>query len=70
MGEFGFTEKYNSLYNDKLTVIENKIVEVVDFDSMSKKQLDNWADNNGIKIDRRTSKEKMIEELKKVISNE
>lgn len=65
MGEFGFTEKYNKLY-----VVEDKVTQVVDFDSMTKKELDNWADNNGIKIDRRASKEKMIEELKEAIKGE
>jgi hypothetical protein len=39
--------------------------ELPDFDSMTKKALDEWAEGKGIKLDRRLTKQKMISELKK-----
>ena len=37
----------------------------VDFQSMTKKQIDEWAEENlGIQLDRRHTKAKLIEEIK------
>tara|TARA_E500000331_G_scaffold337369_1_gene365403 strand:+ start:564 stop:719 length:156 start_codon:yes stop_codon:yes gene_type:complete len=44
---------------------DNVVQELPNFDSMSKKALDEWAEVKGIKLDRRLTKKKMISELKK-----
>ena len=44
---------------------DNVVQELPNFDSMSKKALDEWAEVRGIKLDRRLTKKKMISELKK-----
>jgi hypothetical protein len=40
---------------------------VPDFESMTKKAIDEWAAANGIQLDRRETKEKMIEKLNQLI---
>jgi hypothetical protein len=47
-------------------VEETPISSEVDFNSMTKKQIDMWAEENlGIALDRRHTKAKLIEEIKK-----
>jgi hypothetical protein len=47
-------------------VEETPVTTDVDFDSMTKKQIDMWAEENlGIALDRRHTKAKLIEEIKK-----
>jgi len=43
-------------------------VELPDFKKMSKKALDEWAEENGIILDRRKTKEKLIEQLHKKLT--
>jgi hypothetical protein len=40
---------------------------VPDFESMTKKAIDEWAATKGIQLDRRETKEKMIEKLNQLI---
>jgi len=43
-----------------------EVSDIVDFESMTKKQIDIWADENlGVQLDRRRTKTDMIKELKK-----
>jgi hypothetical protein len=65
------------------TVVEEVIVEeviveevtteeddvVVDFDTMSKRQLEAYGREHGIELDRRHSRTKLVEELKEHLSN-
>ncbi len=45
---------------------DKKVSDTVDFESMTKKQIDVWADENlGVQLDRRRTKTDMIKELKK-----
>lgn len=45
---------------------DKKVSDIVDFESMTKKQIDVWADENlGVQLDRRRTKTDMIKELKK-----
>ena len=47
------------------TVEEQSEMPEVDFESMTKKQIDMWAEENlGIQLDRRHTKAKLIEEIK------
>jgi hypothetical protein len=49
----------------KVTIEENLII-TPDFDSMTKKEIDEWSEANiGLSLDRRKTKADMIEELKK-----
>ena len=52
---------------EAVSVVEDApVVEEVDFTSMTKKQIDMWAEENlGIALDRRQTKAKLIEEVKK-----
>ena len=52
---------------ETINVVEDTPVVVdVDFNSMTKKQIDMWAEENlGIALDRRHTKAKLIEEVKK-----
>ena len=52
---------------ETVSVVEDApVVEEVDFTSMTKKQIDMWAEENlGIALDRRQTKAKLIEEVKK-----
>ena len=44
---------------------EVEVTDTPDFQSMTKKQLDEWAEENlGIQLDRRHTKAKLIEEIK------
>jgi hypothetical protein len=44
---------------------EVEVVDIPDFNSMTKKQLDEWAEESlGIQLDRRHTKAKLIEEIK------
>ena len=59
------------------TVVEEVIEEVtteeddvvVDFDTMSKRQLEAYGREHGIELDRRHSRTKLVEELKEHLSN-
>lgn len=45
---------------------DKEVSDIVDFESMTKKQIDIWADENlGVQLDRRRTKTDMIKELKK-----
>ena len=44
-------------------------VVVVDLDTMSKRQLENYGREHGIELDRRHSHKKLVEELKEHLSN-
>ena len=52
---------------ETISVVEDTpVVPEVDFNSMTKKQIDIWAEENlGIQLDRRHTKAKLIAELKK-----
>ena len=52
---------------ETVSVVEDTpVVDEVDFTSMTKKQIDMWAEENlGIALDRRHTKAKLIEEVKK-----
>ena len=52
---------------ETVSVVEDTpVVDEVDFTSMTKKQIDMWAEENlGIALDRRQTKAKLIEEVKK-----
>lgn len=47
---------------------EEEKIETVDFSTMTKKELDAWAEDHGIKLDRRMKKDKMIEMLNEALS--
>lgn len=53
--------------------VEERVEEVLgeavpDFDAMTKKELDEWASENGIELDRRKNKANMLKELEEKLS--
>jgi hypothetical protein len=52
---------------EEVTTEEDDVV--VDFDTMSKRQLEAYGREHGIELDRRHSRTKLVEELKEHLSN-
>lgn len=54
--------------DDEIKIIETTtITKIIDFDRMTKKELDKWALDHDIELDRRLSKTGMVAELTKEI---